>query len=330
MAKAATGSTSVELGNEPYGCDSIINELTKPPVNDTGFEHGQPANCPYTLYGSVGAGLVKMGQSFLAYAPGFINAIKAAHPGIKVEFPYAISPPGNSGYAWNDYVMPRLKNYDGLVVLWYPAYSRPLLSDAAALNSVRHIPSLAAAIRGNISQYRPGIPWQIGETNDSNNNNQLTCRPAGSVYSAANALMWLSQGASNVNWWDETDPVNSNGSCSKLDFAMFDSTGFPQPPYWGYVLASKLAQPHAQLSAIHTSSDYYLEYHAQLRGGHQAVAYINLSTKATNMKMYPWAKANLPTFRTNGHGVQVTHTQQAALVKHGVTVGAESIVVFTR
>jgi hypothetical protein len=330
MVTASNGAPSVELGNEPYGCDSIINELTLPPTNDTGFQHGVPADCPYTLYGGVGPGLVKMGQSFLTYAPGFINAIKTASPGMKVEFPYAISPAGNSGYVWNDTVMPALKNYDGLVVLWYPAYSRPLLSDAAALNSVRHVPGLAAAIRGDIAKYHPGIPWQIGETNDSNTNNVLTCRPAGSVFAAVNALAWLYQGASNVNWWDETDPVNAAGSCSKPDFAMFDSTGVPQPPYWGYVLASKLAQPHAVLSSIHTASDYYLEYHAQLRGGHQAVAYVNLSTKAAKMKMYPWANANLPTFRTNGHGVQETHTQQVALVKHGVTVGAESIVVFTR
>lgn len=324
MAAASTGSASIELGNEPYGCDSIINELTMPPTNDTGYNHGTKPNCPYNLYGSTAAGLVKMGQSFLFYAPGFINSIKAAAPGMKVEFPYAISPAGNSGYVWNDTVMPALKNYDGLVVLWYPEYGASGQTDAAALNSIRYVPGAAAKIKKDIAKYAPGKPWEIGETNDTNANNVLTCRPAGSVFAAADALSWLAQGASNVNWWDETDPVNANGHCLKPDFAMFDSTGVAQPPYWGYLMASELAQPHAKLSVVPTASNYYLEYHASLTSGHQAVAYVNLSTKAVKMRGPGFPKANLPTFRTNGHGVQETHTKTPATV----IVAPFSIVIY--
>ncbi len=325
MAKASTSSSTMELGNEPYGCGSIINELTKAPTNDTGYEHGVKANCPYTLYGSTANGLAKMGESFLYYAPGFISAMKAAHPGLKVEFPYAISPPGNKGYVWNDTVMPKLKNYDGIVVLYYPSYGQPQQSDATSLNALRRVPGAAAAIRADIKKYAPGKPWQIGETNDTNANNVLTCRPAGSVFAAADALSWLAQGAGNVNWWDESDPVNANGHCTHLDFAMFDSTGIAQPPYWGYLLASKLAQPGARLSTVKTASSYYLEFHSQLKSGHQAVAYVNLSAKAAKMKGPGFPKANLPTFRTNGHGVQETHTKTPATV----TVPAFGIVVYT-
>lgn len=318
---------SIELGNEPYGCSSIINELTGPPMNDTGYQHGVPTNCPYTLYGSV-PGIEKMGQSFLYSAPAFINAIKAADPGVKVELPYAISPPGNSGYGWNHTVMPALRNYDGLVVLWYPSYDTHILSDAAALNAIRHIPSLAASIKSDIAAYAPGKPWQIGETNDTNSINVAVCRPVGAVFAAGDALSWLAQGASNVNWWWETDNNNSNGHCVNNDFAMFDGTGTPQPPYTGYLLASKLAQPHAVLQQVPTGNEYLLEFHAQLRGGHQSVAYINLSPTATyKVKGYPLNKGNLPTYRySNARPViTTTHTITPAVV----TAAPDSVTVFT-
>lgn len=318
---------AVEIGNEPYGCASIINELTKPPLNDTGYEHGQPANCPYTLYGSV-PGIEKMGQSYLTYAPSYIHAVKAADPGIKIELPYAISPPKNSAWAWDATMMRGLSDYDGLVVLWYPSYDSSTLSDAAALNSLRYIPGLAAGIKADLAKYGPGKPWQIGETNDTNSVNVAVCRPAGAVFAAGDALSWLAQGAQNVNWWWETDSNNSNGKCSQPDFAMFDGTGDPQPPYTGYLLASKLARPHAVLTAVNSGNSYLLEFHAQLRGGHQAVAYVNISaTKTITVKGYPLPKANLPTFRYGNDrpSVVVTHTKTPATV----TTAPDSVTVFT-
>ena len=320
-------ASSVELGNEPYGCDSIINELELAPLYDTGYQHGSKPDCPYTLYGSV-PGIEKMGQSYDTYAPGFIGEVKANDPALKVELPYAISPAGNSGYGWNDTVMPALKGkYSGIVVLWYPEYSAPDMTDAAALNSIRYVPGAAAAIKSDIAKYSPGVTWQIGETNDTNANNVAVCRPAGTVFAAGDALSWLAYGAQNVNWWDETDPINTS-TCSKPDFAMFSSTGVAQPPYTGYLLASKLAQPHAVLVPVKTGNSYFLEFHSQLRGGHQDVAYINLSTTATaKLKGYPFPHANLPTYRfSNSHPAIVeTHTLTPATV----TLPPDSITIFT-
>ena len=325
MAKAAVGSSSIELGNEPYGCGSIINELTKPPTSDTGYEHGVYSTCPYLIYGSTAAGLKAMGQSFLTYAPGFINAIKASHPGIKVEFPYAISPAGNSGYVWNDTVMPVLKNYDGLVVLWYPAYGAPNQSDTASLNALRFIPGAAAKIRADVAKYAPGKPWQIGETNDTNANNVLTCRPAGAVFAAGDALGWLSQGASNVNWWDETDPVNGN-TCVNPDFAMFSSNGTPQAPYFGYWMAARLAQPHAELFKL-VDTGYQQEYQSYLAHGHRAYAYVNESMTASHVFTAP-STAAYTQYAISVHSDHVLTSHPHGL--KSIKIPAGTVIVLTR
>ena len=48
-----------------------------------------------------------------------MTAIKQADPGAVIVLPYAISPPGNSGYVWNDAVLPALANYyQGIDIIW--------------------------------------------------------------------------------------------------------------------------------------------------------------------------------------------------------------------
>ena len=85
----------------------------------------------------------------------------------------------------------------------------------------------------------------IGEENIDNHPTRAVCTPMSAVFAAASALAWLAEGASNVNWWGESDGNNSFGHCRNPDFSMFDLTGYPLPPYKGFLLASKLAQPHA-------------------------------------------------------------------------------------
>jgi hypothetical protein len=318
--------SSFEIGNEPYGCGSIIIPLTKPPVNDTGYEPNDPATCPYDVYGSVAAGLKVMGQSYLTYAPAFINAIKAADPGVKIELPYAISPKGNSGYVWNDTVMPVLKNYDGIVVLWYPSNDSTSLGAAAALNSVRYIPGEASAVLKDIKTYSPGKPWQIGEENMSNKANTDVCTPTGAVFAAASSLAWLSYGASNVNWWEQSDNNNSHGSCAVADYAMFDGSGVPQPPYFGYWMASRLAQPHAELFKL-VDTGYQQEYESELRGGHRAYAYVNLSVSASRVMTVP-STAAYTTYRisTASSHVLTGHVTGAKVL----TVPAGTVIVLSR
>jgi hypothetical protein len=97
------------------------------------------------------------------------------------------------------------------------------------------------------------------------------------VFAAGSALSWLAEGARNVNWWGESDGNNSYGHCRNRDFSMFDLTGYPLPPYPGFLLASKLAQPHAFLSIIDTGNSHVLAFHATLTDGSQADAFINIS-----------------------------------------------------
>lgn len=322
--------TSVELSNEPYGCGSDIYELTMPPVVSANYQRGVPSTCPYTLYGSVAAGITKMGQSYNVHAPAFVSALKAADPGLRVQFAYAISPPGNSGYAWNRTVMasPAFKSsYAGLVVLWYPHYSVPVVSDRATMGSLAGIPAAAGRIKADIARYAPGKSWQIGETNISNLNNTTTCRPAGAVFAAGAALSWLAQGASNVNWWDETDPVNSGGHCIKNDFAMFDNTGVAQPPYWGYLLASKLAVPGAILRQLGGTSSI-LVFQSKTVTRHTVYAYINLSTTAVQVVADPFKGLRAQTW---GYFAKVPKVKTAITVQPKTAkLPAESITVFAR
>jgi hypothetical protein len=58
---------------------------------------------------------------------------------------------------------------------------------------------------------------------------------------------------------------------------MFDLTGYPLPPYQGFLLASKLAQPHANLSIVSTGNDNVLAFHATLSDGRQAAAFVNIN-----------------------------------------------------
>ena len=90
----------------------------------------------------------------------------------------------------------------------------------------------------------------IGEDGISNRRTYDVCQPVAAVFAAGSALSWLAAGARSVDWWKASDSDNARGRCKNPDYAMFDSTGVRQPPYAGFLLASKLAQPHAVLSAV--------------------------------------------------------------------------------
>lgn len=76
----------------------------------------------------------------------------------------------------------------------------------------------------------------IGEDNIANHPTWAVCEPMSAVFSATSALAWLAEGARNVNWWGESDGNNSYGHCAHRDFSMFDRTGYPLPPYKGFLL----------------------------------------------------------------------------------------------
>jgi hypothetical protein len=131
---------------------------------------------------------------------------------------------------------------------------------------------------------------------------------------------------------------NTTGSCTNPDYGMFTSSSPPvaETPYYGYVLASVLAQPHALLSTLATSdpSDV-LAYQARLPDGKYAVAFINTSTNSAETVTF---RAPLSgTLQTWSYSAEnqnaansniVTGTTPAGSVAHGITLPAESMTIY--
>lgn len=272
--------TEFNIGNEPYGCGEVNFPITGPPVNYP-WEPNTTYGCPQFTMGSL-PGMQLIAQSFIAHGPAFMTAVKQADPSALIVLPYAISPPGNSGYVWNDAVMPALRDYyQGIDIIWYPSFTTVQAPDATILAYLSDIPARAAAIKADIARYAPGKFWMIGETNSSNQATFTPDRPVGAVFAAGDALSWLAQGASTVDWWSQADAQNSDRPVNPT-YSLFDGEGKPQTPYWGWLLASKLAQPGAVLSidTANTNADV-LAFSSTLAGGHQAEAYVDISTTAS-------------------------------------------------
>jgi hypothetical protein len=155
------------------------------------------------------------------------------------------------------------------------------------------------------------------------------CAPVSAVFAAGSVLAWLAQGANNVNWWTASTGNNANGQCGTADFAMFDRTGYPQPPYKGYLLASKLARPHAVLSIVNTGNSNVLAYHSTLRNGHQAEAFINISaSRSQQVAGQAIGSGTLTQLQyRSGHATIVTTKVSASSVK-SVTLPIDSVTVF--
>ena len=138
-------------------------------------------------------------------------------------------------------------HYQGIDVLWYPSFTTTQESDATILSYLTDIPVRAAAIKADIAQYAPGTFWMIGETNSSNQATLTPDKPLGAVFAAGDALSWLAQGARPSTGGSK--PTRRTAAApTNPTYSMFNTEGNPQTPYWGWLLASKLAQPGALLS----------------------------------------------------------------------------------
>jgi hypothetical protein len=320
--------TEFNIGNEPYGCGEVNFPITTPPASYTGWEPNTTYGCPQYTMGSI-PGMQLIAQSFIAHGPAFMTAIKRADPSAVIVLPYAISPPHNSGYVWNDAVMPALRGYyQGIDVLWYPSFTTTQEPDATILSYLTDIPARAAAIKADIANYSPGVFWMIGETNSSNQATLTPDKPLGAVFAAGDALSWLAQGATTVDWWQQADVQNSGGSRANPTYSMFDNDGNPQTPYWGWLLASKLAQPGAVLSADSANTNAtMLAFSSTLAGGHQVEAYINLSTTSGATVTTPFNPGSGALTQWQYSNQDPAVAQQTTQPSPSMTVPPESVTV---
>ena len=321
--------TQFNLGNEPYGCGEVNFPITAPPTNYT-WEPNSPYFCPYNTMGS-NPGMALIASSFIAHAQPFIDAIKAADPAAQIVLPYAISPPGDCGFVWNDAVMPALRgSYQGIDVLWYPSFTTTQESDATILSYLSEIPVRAAAIKADIAQYAPGTFWMLGETNSSNQATLTPDKPLGAVFAAGDVLSWLAQGAQNVDWWEQADAQNSSAPTNRT-YGMFNAVGNPQTPYWGWLLASKLAQPGALLSVdtANTSANV-LAFAATLANGQHAEAYVDISTTASATVTSAIGSTPGPVTEWQYSNQDPAIVKQVTAATQSLTLPPESITVLRR
>jgi hypothetical protein len=246
---------------------------------------------------------------------------------------------------WNSTVLGR----DGRDVSFVDAHYYPFTfsgatggsnpTDQQVLQSLMSVPSLYHQIRGELDTYDPRAQVIVGETGVSNNETTTVCTPAGALFAAGDVLSWLAAGAQSVDWWDMNNYGNTTTACTNPDYGMFTSSSPPAPetPYYGYVLASVLAQPHALLSSIPTSDQAdVLAYRSLLPGGKLAVAFINTNTASPQTvrlnsdgslsgQLRTWTYSAGNQNATNSNIVQ--GTANASSLASGITLPAESMVI---
>jgi hypothetical protein len=347
-----------EVGNETYGCWEVDNWLAQPPADYQGYTPNtytsvngvyENPTCPQVTEGNA-AGTQTLATSYAANALPFLVAMKKADPAARIGVPWAFGS-GVAGAAvpdnteWNNTVLGRDGRYVSFVdAHYYPFFfsgatggSNP--TDQQVLQSLMSVPSLYQEIRGELDAYDPRAKVVVGETGVSNNETTTVCTPVGALFAAGDVLSWLAAGAQTVDWWDMNNYGNTGATCTNPDYGMFTSGSPPVPetPYYGYVLAALLAQPHALLAAMTTSDPAdVLAYQSRLPGGREAVAFLNTNTSSAETVTF---HSDRPLFGplltwTYSAGSQnatdsniAEQTTSAASIAHGITLPAESMVI---
>lgn len=345
-----------EVGNENYGCWEVNNWLARPPEDYPGYTPNtytsvngvyENPTCPQVTEGNA-AGTQTLATSYAANALPFLRAMKAADPAAQIGVPWAFGSsvagagvPDNS--EWNNTVL----GADGRDIGFVDAHYYPFAfggatggtnpTDQQVLRSLMSVPSLYRDIRGELAAYDPRARIVVGETGVSNNETTTVCTPAGALFAAGDVLSWLAAGAQSVDWWDMNNYGNTTAACTSPDFGMFTSSSPPVPetPYYGYVLASVLARPHALLAALPTSDPAdVLAYRSLLPGGNQAVAFLNTAGAAQTVRFASGTlRGQLRTWTYSAGDQNATNssivpgTASASSLTAGITLPAESMVI---
>lgn len=355
--KVPGGGVSLwEVGNETYGCWESNDWLEQPPTSYAGYvpSAGQGAaqnpSCPQTSLGDA-IGTQVMANSYAAHVGAFMQAMKSADSGAQIGVPWAFGSdvPGAAvpdNAEWNDTLLSQNSGNIGFVDAHYYPFTfsgstgngNP--DDQQILQSLLRVPSLYGEIRSTLSVYDPKASVVVGETNVSNAETTTVCQPVGALFAAGDALSWLAAGAQSIDWWNMDNDGNTDGSCTKPDFGMFTSPSGgqqPQPetPYYGYQLASILAQPNAQLAPLPTSDlNNVIAFQSALPDGKTAVAFLNTNTSQTEQVTFQAP----PGMSGSGHQLQTwtysnsspsiaTGSEDSSAVSGGVTLAPESMTV---
>jgi hypothetical protein len=345
-----------EVGNESYGCWEVDNELAGPPTHYQGYEPlqagesaGTSPACPRATEGDE-VGTRTLATSYAVNARRFLQAMNAADRAARIGVPWAFGSPALGGAVpdsseWNNMVLKADGEYISFVdAHYYPFHfsgstggAEP--TDQQILQALQQIPSLYESIRAELDAYDPKASVVIGETNVSSDATTTVCTPVGAVFAAGDVLSWLAAGAESVDWWNMNNDGNTGPRCVRPDFGLMTSSARPvaETPYYGYLLASVLAQPGALLSTLATSDPAgVLAFQSVLPDGKHALAFINISTSSAQAVTFQPSGPLTGTLRTWSYSTGnqnptdsdvVLSAVPAASVASGITVPAESITV---
>jgi hypothetical protein len=358
VSHAAGGVALWEIGNENYGCWEVNNWLAKAPANFKGYKpadteivngHGTYPTCPRTSQGNT-QGMQTLATSYAVNARSFMVAMKKADPAVRIgvpwDFPSSVlgaSVPDNT--VWNNTVL----GQDSQYVSFVDAHYYPFVFHGATgggnpsvqqvLQALMSVPSLYGQISTALAASDPGARVVIGETGVSNNMTTIACTPTGALFAAGDVLSWLAAGAQSVDWWDMNNYSRTSAKCPNPDYAMFSASSPPvaQTPYYGYLLASMLAQPNATLATMSTSDPAdVLAYQSRLPGGREALAFLNTNTSSAKTvtfspgtplsgQLRTWTYSAGNQNAANSKIVQGTAT--ASSVASGISLPPESLVI---
>jgi len=338
-----------EVGNESYGCWEVNNPLAQAPERYRGYTpgtyisvHGRWENptCPQVTQGAA-RGTQTLADSYAANSRKFFEAMKKADPSARIGVPWAFGSSvhgaavQNAG-VWNRTVLQADGQDAGFVdARWYPydfsgrtGGANP--SDSQVLRQLYTVPALYRQMRQTLNTYDPKAGVVIGETGITNAESLTVCQPVGAIFAAGDVLSWLAAGASSVNWFDLNNYGNTTPACKDGDYGLFTSSEQPAPetPYWGYLLASKLAVPGASLGAIMVSgpaAKSVLAYESVFPGGRRAIALVNTgASPARHVEVRPF-KALSGRLRTWTYSTGAPRIVTGTAGTGSVTLPGESI-----
>jgi hypothetical protein len=348
-----------EVGNETYGCWEVNNELAKPPASYHGYTpntyevvNGTYENptCPQVTLGNK-KGTQVLANSYAAHALPFLKAMHKADPKASLGVPWAFGTNVKGASVpfhaeWDNTVLRADGKYVSFVdAHFYPFYFRGSTggtnpSDQQVLQSILTAPSLYAQIRTELKPFDKNARIVVGETGVSPGVTTTVCTPAGALFAAGDVLAWLTAGAQTVDWWDMNGGGNTTKACTSADVGLFTSSVPPAPetPYYGYLLASRVARPGAGLAALATSEPGTVFACQATLKGKETLAFINTNTHAAQQVTFRprvRLRGDLTTLTYSaGHQDStnseiVTGSRWASAFAHGITLPAESMVILT-
>ncbi len=364
---AGQGVAQWSIGNESYGCWEYDHWLTLAPLDDTGYQANDNATCPWVMDGQAD-GVAEMADSYAAnalpYMEDMTEAAAAAGDTIKIGVPWAFD--GTVGGAgvpnnttWDSTLLTDLDTATTHVSFveahWYPygfggdptgTQGKPTVQQV--IQSVETIPTHYAGIQSILAENDSDATVTIGETGVSYLPTSVPCLPAGALFSAGDALEWLSSGVQTVDWWPMETGDNTGSACNTPDEAMFTGNGTPDTMYTGYLLASQLARPNAQLSRLTVTNlsdrgntNNAIGFQSVLPTGQVVVALLNTNTtSAQKVSVSTSLTGNLstesyiagdqikPTATSAAPTKIVDGTTTAGAIAGSITLPPQSIVVY--